>query len=67
MKTFLRINIYETQALLYFILGVMLLDRGNGILGGFVIGYGVFTMLSTFVIGIKNNKDLRDFMEKNGI
>lgn len=61
MRQFYRINIYETQAILYWILGVLILNIGTWHwLGWISIGYGWFTFLATISIAFKHRKELRD-------
>lgn len=62
MKYFLRVNIYETQCILYWILGVLILHLGTWHwLGWLSIGYGWLTFASTIWLAGKNHKELKAF------
>lgn len=55
---FIKSNIYETQALLYFILGELILHLGTlKWLGWVCVGYGIFTFVSAILIVVDVTKD----------
>ena len=62
MKQFYRINIYETQAILYFILGFLIIHFGDWKwLGWLAIGWGWITFFSIFVIALRHHKELKEY------
>lgn len=61
MKYFWKINIYEVQVILYWILGVLILHLGTWHwLGWLSIGYGWLTFVYTIWFAAKNRKALKD-------
>lgn len=54
-----KVNTYETQAILYWILGVLILNIGEyKMLGWASIIYGWVTFSSVIIIGILNRKEI---------
>ena len=65
MKTFLRINTYETQAILYWILGVLVLQGPNWHWVGWIsVIWGFITFFALIVIGTRNKEDLKSMYGK---
>jgi hypothetical protein len=59
MNTEVKINVYETQAILYWILGVLVLHLGSwDWLGWLSIGYGWFTFIYTVNYAFKHHSDI---------
>lgn len=62
MKAFAKINIYEIQAILYWILGELILHLGTWHwLGWLSIGYGWLTFAYTFYYAGSREKELKEF------
>jgi hypothetical protein len=60
------INVYETQVILYWILGVLILHIGDWHwLGWISIWYGWLTLGFCFYIGIKNKRRLREELSEH--
>ena len=58
------INTYEIQALLYWILGVLIIHFGAWAwVGWLAIAYGWLTVVVTFVYGVVHRNDLRQEQE----
>ncbi len=61
MRQFWKINIYETQMILYWILGELILHLGQWHWLGWVsIIYGWTILVHTLVYGITHRKELED-------
>lgn len=59
MKHFWKANVYETQAILYFILGVLILHLGSHPwLGWWSIIWGWFTMIYTAIYTTNHKKEI---------
>lgn len=59
MKHFLRVNIYETQTILYWILGELILHLGTWHwLGWLTLGYGWFTFVATLLISAEHRSEI---------
>lgn len=66
MNYFLRINLYEIQAILYWILGEIILHFGNIIwLGWSAIIFGWLTFITTLVITIRHKEELKKYFNEN--
>lgn len=64
MKHFYRVNIYETQGILYLILGVLLTTfTEHELLGALSVSYGIGTILSAIFLAIKHVEEIRDYLE----
>lgn len=61
MKYWWKIQMYETQVILYWILGVLILHLGGREwVGWLAIGYGWFTLAYTLIFAVKNARKLKD-------
>ena len=60
MKYFWKVNVYEIQCILYWILGVMILHIGTWHWVGWIsIGWGWITFIFTTIFAIKHREDIR--------
>lgn len=64
MKQFYRVNIYEIQGILYWILGVLIIHLGSWHWLGWVsIIWGWITQFSIFIITIRHLKEIKDYLD----
>lgn len=61
MKHFLKVNIYETQAILYWILGVLVVNLGTWHWLGWVsITWGWLTFISALSLTMKHEEEIKN-------